>query len=122
MAVAPTATAELGTLVPSDHTSYGWPLHVLLLVSRSFTPPVITLSGRDLHTGYTLWLTADTNVPNMPAPTPTVTIDPSGLNSFTSDGHWRIWFGVLYVPGAGCYTLQASWLAGGWTVHFAAGR
>jgi hypothetical protein len=37
-------------------------------------------------------------------------------------GEFSIWFDVLYLPGAGCYTLQASWPGGGWIVNFAAGR
>jgi len=28
----------------------------------------------------------------------------------------------MYLPGSGCYTLQGSWLGGGWTIHFAAER
>jgi len=32
------------------------------------------------------------------------------------------WNGMMYQPGAGYYTLQVSWLGGGWTIHFAAGR
>ncbi|HEV2458621.1 MAG TPA: hypothetical protein VGS80_09665 [Ktedonobacterales bacterium] len=107
----------VGAPGPSDYPLFGWPVQVLVLVKADFTPPFI-LFGRDLRTGYALWLTTDPNE----APAPIFNIDPSQIPARTSDGQWRIWFGVLYLPGAGCYTLQASWLAGGWTVHFAAGR
>jgi hypothetical protein len=111
------ATAALGELSPSDYTPFGWPVQMLVLVKPDFTQ-TITIVGRDLRTGYALWLAGDQNE----TATPTFTIDPSQPHGGTSDGQWSIWFGVLYLPGAGCYTLQASWTGGSWTVHFAAGR
>lgn len=116
----PRATLAIGSLRPSDYTSLGWPIQVMVLIKFGFIQPII-LTGRDLRTGYSLWLSPDANNPGSSAEaTPTATIDPSQLPSST--GHWHIWFGVLYLPGAGCDTLRASWPTGGWTINFAAGR
>ncbi|MGO8946277.1 MAG: hypothetical protein ACLQUY_01170 [Ktedonobacterales bacterium] len=116
------ATAELGSLSPSDYTLVGWPVQVMVLVQVGLTQP-ITLTGYDLWMTYSLWFSADANNPGaIDGAAPLATIDPSQVASSTSDGRWKIWFGVLYLPGAGCYRLHASWPGGGWTVAFASGR
>jgi hypothetical protein len=116
------ATVELGTHSPSEYTLAGWPVQVMVFVQVDQTQP-ITLTGHDLRTTYSLWFSADANNPGaIDEAAPLATIDPSSVASSTSDGIWKIWFGVLYLPGAGCYQLQASWPGGGWTVTFAAGR
>ena len=35
---------------------------------------------------------------------------------------WGEWLMDIYVPGPGCYYVQARWPGGGWRVTFAAGR
>lgn len=35
---------------------------------------------------------------------------------------WGEWQMVIYLPGPGCYYVQARWPGGGWRVTFAAGR
>lgn len=35
---------------------------------------------------------------------------------------WGEWVMAIYVPGPGCYYVQARWPGGGWRVTFAAGR
>lgn len=119
------ATARMGGLLPSDYTRVGWPVQVQLLIKIDMTQ-TITIRGKDLRTGYNLWLSADANNPGaIDEATPFATIDANEYSSLsrTSDAQWKIWFGVLYLPGAGCYTLQANWPGGnGWTVNFAAGR
>lgn len=35
---------------------------------------------------------------------------------------WGEWVMAVYVPGPGCYYVQARWPGGGWRVTFAAGR
>lgn len=113
----PRSTARIGLLPPNVYTQFGWPVQIPVLVKVGFAQ-TISLRGHDLHTGYALWLTPGPPEAAMPA----LTIDPGQLQSSTSDGQWRIWFGVMYLPGAGCYALHASWPGGGWTVNFAAGR
>jgi hypothetical protein len=58
------------------------------------------------------------------APMVNFTIDPQqdqGLD-WSDDGASKWWNGTVYLPGAGCYTLKASWPGGGWMATFAAGR
>lgn len=111
------AALHLNWLLPSGYTQYGWPVPVQVLVKVGFSQQ-ITLSGSDLRTRYPLWLAAS---PYTPAE-PVTTLDPAQLPSSTSDRAWSIWFGILYLPGAGCYMWRASWLGGGWTAGFAAGE
>jgi hypothetical protein len=115
------AIAHLGSLSRSAYTPYGWPVLVQVLVASGFTQ-AITVTGNDLHTGYPLWLAPGPN-PVPAAAAPIFTTTPRQPEGSVGDAQqsWNIWFGALYLPGAGCYTLQASWPGGGWTVHFAAG-
>ena len=114
------ATAKLGSFSPSDYTLAGWPVQVSVLVQDNLTHQ-ITLTGQDLRTTYRLWFSADANNPGaVDEASPLATIDPSSVSASMSD--WKIWFGVLYLPGAGCYRLHATWQGGSWTVVFAAGR
>ena len=116
------ATAKIGELpsIPSSYTLAGWPVQVQLLVKMGVTQ-TITLTGPDLRTHYSLWFSDDANNPdNVGKAVPVVTIDTSQLTA--AAGEYHIWFGVLYLPGAGCYALQANWPGDGWIVNFAAGR
>jgi hypothetical protein len=114
------AAAHIGSFQPSNYTRVGWPIQVQVLIKQGFTQTV-TLTGHDLRTGYNLWFSADANNPgSVEEAAPLATIDPS--QPMGGVGEFSIWFDVLYLPGAGCYTLQASWPGGGWIVNFAAGR
>ncbi len=101
-------------------TRYGWPVLITVLVRSDFDHPV-TISGADLSTGHTLWWSFP---PTDEAPG----ITPSTSNTFTpqhpAPGAPVFWFtsyGTLFLPGAGCYSLQARWPHGGWKFVFAAG-
>ncbi|HEU5382038.1 MAG TPA: hypothetical protein VFV38_42000 [Ktedonobacteraceae bacterium] len=53
------------------------------------------------------------------------TIDLNNLGTssyYVSQGEWEVTAINLYLPRAGCYSLQANWAGGTWTVYFAAGR
>lgn len=116
----PRATAHLASMNSSDYTPLGWPLQIQIAIASTSTQP-ITLTGRDVRTGYPIWFQASTPEPAAPA-TPSLTIDPTLLQSSTGDGKWLLWFGVLYLPGASCYTIQSAWAGGGWTINLAAGQ
>lgn len=113
----PHAVAHLGPMGTSAYTMYGWPIAVQILIKYDFTQPV-TLTANDLESGYPLWFANNDGT----SATPSLTIESQSVNASTSDGQWVIWFGMLYVPGAGCYSVVSSWPGGGWTAHFAAGR
>ena len=82
----------------------------------------ITLTGHDLTTGYSLWLSPDANNPGSIAEAaPLATIDPTHGLAHSRDARWEVWSGVLYFPGTGCYIVQANWPGSGWSIDFAAG-
>lgn len=109
-------------LPPGNYTLAGWPVPVMVYIKHGFTQP-ITLMGHDLLTGYSLWLSPDATSPGSLADAaPLATINPGQGLAHTSDAQWDIWSGVLYLPGAGCYIVQANWPGNGWTIDFAAGR
>ena len=107
------------------YTQYGWPVRITLVLRDPFDAAV-TLVAHDVRTHSTLWWAFLGNDVSggYTVPAATFTIDPQQDQGFpsSSDGVSRWWSGALYLPGAGCYTLRASWLGGGWTATFAAGR
>lgn len=109
-------------LPTGNYTPAGWPIPVMIFIKHGFTQ-TITLTGHDLLTGYNLWLSPDATSPGSIAETaPLATINPGQGLAHTIDAQWDIWSGVLYLPGAGCYIVQANWPGNGWTIDFAAGR
>lgn len=109
-------------LPQSNYTVAGWPVPVTVFIKHGFGQ-TITLTGHDLTTGYSLWLSADANNPGSIAKAaPLAMIDPTHGLAHTRDARWDVWSGVLYLPGAGCYIVQANWPGNGWTIDFAAGR
>jgi hypothetical protein len=109
------------------YTQYGWPVGIALVLRHPFGAAV-TLVAHDARTHAPLWWAFAANVAvgnslDYTPPAPTFMIDPGtqGL-IWSSDGESMWWDGKLYLPGAGCYTLSASWQGGGWTATFAAGR
>ena len=109
-------------LPPGNYTLAGWPVPVMVYIKHGFTQ-TITLTGHDLLTGYNLWLSLDATSPGSIAETaPLATINPGQDLAHSIDAQWDIWSGVLYLPGAGCYIVQANWPGNGWIIDFAAGR
>lgn len=128
----PYPTARLGPEAAANaygwtapHTAFGWPAPIGVALVPNVQGPVI-LSGRDLQTGYPLWFgLVEAGVWDAPLQvTPRLTLDPAhppvpaGGNAATA----VFWYGYLFFPSAGCYTLTASWPGGGWRVTVSAGR
>lgn len=109
-------------LPQSNYTLAGWPVPVTMFIRHGFAQ-TITLTGHDLTTGYSLWLSPDANTPgSITEAAPLATIVPTRGLAHTRDARWDVWSGVLYLPGAGCYIAQANWPGSGWSIDFAAGR
>jgi hypothetical protein len=104
------------------YTQYGWPVAIALVLEDPFNAAV-TLVAHDPRTNAPLWWSF-ANSDGYTVPAATFAIDPQqdqGL-TWSTDGTSKWWEGALYLPGAGCYSLSASWRGGGWTATFAAGR
>lgn len=113
-----TAIISITRDATGPYTEYGWPVFTALALKRPFDEAV-TLRGTDLSTGDPLWFSLAVS-PASPL-TPLVIADPQQfVESGDSTARW--WSGGMYLPGAGCYTLQASWQGGGWQITFAAGQ
>lgn len=116
------ATVAITRDASDPYSPYGWPIPFALAFKSGFTQPV-TLRGESLADGHPLWFTF--NGAEEMTPVPLFTLDPGdarGLNvsSDRTGAHW--WNGSLYLPGSGCFALEASWPGGQWRAVFAAGR
>jgi hypothetical protein len=121
----PTAIISIARDAAGPYSEYGWPVDTALALKGPFNEAV-TLRGSDLRTGAPLWFSLTNAGPETGLVVPLVTVDPQqSIDSIDSTARWwngLWWNGLLYLPGAGCYTLQASWSDGGWRITFAAGR
>jgi hypothetical protein len=125
------AAAAKGYGWAAPYTPYGWPAPIGLILLRSdhgrpgSTGPV-TLAGRDPRTGHPLWFgLIEAGVWGPPAQvTPGFTLDPARpfLRAGGEDVSSAFWYGYAFLPGAGCYTLAATWPGGGWQVTVSAGQ
>jgi hypothetical protein len=124
----PLAVMSITRDTTDQYSQWGWPVAIALDLKDPFHAPV-TLVAHDSATKSPLWWAFAVNDGYVVAaiytvPVATVTIDPQqnqGLD-WSDDGVSKWWNGTLYLPGAGCYTLRASWQGGSWTATFAAGR
>ena len=123
--VGPAASARLnfpGWTEP--YTRYGWPALIDLILHTGITGPVALL-GKDVQTGYPLWfgfvVAGVGGAPQQVAPT--LGLDPAhpAIPAGGEAGMEDFWFGYAFLPGAGCYTLDASWPGGSWHVTISAG-
>jgi hypothetical protein len=115
------ATIAITRDASDPYSPYGWPIRFALTFKSGFTQPV-TLRGESLADGHPLWiLFGDPDG----TPVPLFTLDPGdaqdlGVNGDATGTRW--WNGRLYLPGSGCFALEASWPGGQWRAVFAAGR
>jgi hypothetical protein len=123
--VGPAASAQLndpGWTAP--YTQYGWPGFIDLILHTGVAGPV-TLSGWDVRTGYPLWFgLVVAGVWGAPQKmTSTYSLDPAhpAIPEGGSTALENFWYGYIFVPGAGCYTLSASWPGGSWQITVSAG-
>ena len=112
------------------YSRYGWMTFVDFYVEPGVTAQVI-VSGERLSDSVPMWISVsdvrETNF-GQRAPSVRVILNPQerGLPVYDNLSRgigedWALWSGVLYLPAAGCYALEASWPGGSWRVTFAAG-
>jgi hypothetical protein len=109
----------------APYTQYGWPAPIGLVLQSDFTGPV-TLSGEDTLTGNPLWF-GFIVAGNWGAPeriTPEYVLDPANppVPAGGATDTETFWYGYVFLPSAGCYTISASWLGGGWQAIVSAGQ
>ena len=131
--IGPYAALPIGPAVASassypswlaSYTPYGWAAPIDLILHTGVSGPV-TLSGLDPHTGYPLWFGfVSAGVEGAPQHVvSTFNLDPAdppvpaGGEADTEE----FWYGYAFLPGAGCYTLDASWPGGSWRIEISAG-
>jgi hypothetical protein len=104
------------------HNQYGWG-HKLLWVVATQVQGAVTIHGMNLRTGTPVYPDAEYAEASS---TPTALIlnpnDPTVVSQDANrDDQWTQFPGGLTVPGAGCYSLEATWPGGSWLFTFAAG-
>ncbi len=101
---------------------FGWAYHLLLVERADQLQPVL-LSGESLRDGFPLLFEDGISIRGQKSVTAffELAADHPRLPS-KYDTQWKAWTVIMYVPAAGCYSLEAFWPEGGWQVNFAAGR
>lgn len=104
---------------------------VMWVVGPNDEKPV-TLTGRDVRTGFPLWFqvypsnSVPTNDPDaISVYTTRAVLDPGAPNrgsTINNSGYWNIWGIGILVLKAGCYRLDVTSDRGTWSQTFAAGR
>ena len=113
----PQATLHISDPDPATATRYGWIAPVLWKMAPAFSD-VVFIQGKDLRSGAPLWL----RIPNQAA-APLLVLDPNMTHAISADGkRWAEWQGEIYIAAASCYSLDAWWVGGHWSMIFAAGR
>jgi hypothetical protein len=101
---------------------FGWAYHLLLVEKSDYIRPVV-ISGESLHDGSPLFFEDGISIRGQKSVTAffELAADHPRLPS-KYDTQWTAWNVIMYVPAAGCYSLETFWPEGGWKVNFAAGR
>jgi hypothetical protein len=107
----------------TTHHQYGWG-HKLLWVVSTHLQGAVTIRGTNLRTGTPVYPDAEYEEDSS---TPTSLVlepeDPTVVSQDTNrDDQWTQFPGTLTIPGAGCYSLEATWPGGSWHLTFAAGE
>jgi len=110
------------SILPTPHyvSGYGWGVKGFVAIA----PRVhghITLYGARLGDKQPLYFDNDIAGPR-PVHVLAIDVDAERGRSSRGYGGWVVALDGLYLPGAGCYALHASWQGGSWMVHFSAGQ
>jgi hypothetical protein len=101
--------------IPGDapRTRDGWRVKFLWIV-RANAPGPITVTGADARGRRLLFEVEGAT------PTEAARLDPAAADAVASG--FVEFPSYVYVPGAGCFVLNADWSGGGWRLRFGAGR
>jgi hypothetical protein len=96
------------------YTEHGWRWRILLVSAPGFLGQ-IRLSGEHIAGGSSTALLLDAGA----GLTSLLVLNPHDPS--TTDLGWAQWPIYVYLPGSGCYSLDAQWPGGRWQISFAAG-
>lgn len=102
-------------------TGFAWTTSLNIEVQASYTQP-ISLTGQNLDDGTLIYF--DYN-PSQGAQSSFITLNAPqtpAASSSMPNGSILLWSINLYLSSASCYSLQAHWATGSWTMNFSAGR
>ena len=118
----PLALVRSSNDASEHHTQYGWG-HKLLWVVATQVQGAVTIHGMNLQTGTPLY--PDAEYAEASSTMTALILNPSDPTVVSQDANrddqWTQFPGGLTVPGAGCYSLEATWPGGSWHLTFAAG-
>jgi Putative zinc-finger len=117
-AVMGSYSAALAFYGEGQHTASGWSAKVLWLAQSDYQG-AITVHGANLKTNAPLRF--DPFPTGIGPTTTTLTIDDRVLNISPVYQHWITLPSTVYVPEAGCYSLEMDWAGGSWRITFPAG-
>ncbi len=101
------------SLLPRAYTLRGWAWQAIFATDLGYAGPA-TVSGGSLSGHGDVAFGQGSSIVS------TLTLDTRAPASRMVS--WGEWVMAVYIPGPGCYFVQARWPGGGWRVTFAAGR
>ena len=113
--------AVLTHLKQAQPPEIGWYKRIILLTETNYAGTV-TLQGGEVHGVSPIWFGMRQHNQGPITSLMIRPLDSSSSNHTGSDEEWGLSSSTLFVPGAGCYFLAATWPNGGWIVFFSAGR
>ena len=100
------------------YTQYGWVWKLVWEIGPHFAQKVM-LHGMNIQTGTLLQFQfLDGPITTSPMLNPQQPDHPQSAIS----NDYKEWGSQIYIPVAGCYSLEAAWAGGHWKIIFAAGR
>lgn len=107
-----------GTLNLDQNGETPWPVTKIMWPVTANFPPYVIVRVTNLHTGVQAWWDIGQGAPPPNKPVRPLIMDqnPNRVS------YQRGWGTLLYLPQAGCYTMQVSWPGGQWRLLFAVGR
>lgn len=100
------------------YTQYGWVWKLVWEIGPHFAQKVM-LHGMNIQTGTLLQFQfLNGSITTSPVLNPQQPDHPQSAISSA----YKEWGSYIYIPVAGCYSLEAAWAGGHWQVIFAAGR
>jgi hypothetical protein len=99
----------------------GWYRRIILLTETNYSGTV-KLQGGEVHGVSPIWFGMRQHNEGPITSLMIRPLDASSSNHTGSDEEWGLSTSTLFVPGAGCYFLAATWPNGGWIAFFTAGK